>query len=75
MNGWQSNWLATEFAARLQREADGEPTLVVEIAFQSALGRLPSQRERELSLQFLQEQSAAEFALAMFNLNEFLYVR
>jgi hypothetical protein len=43
-------------------------------AFLLALGRLPTPRERALSLAFLREQPLKEFTLALFNLNEFLYV-
>ena len=34
----------------------------------------PTEPERRLSLAFLQENSLKEFALALFNLNEFVYV-
>ena len=47
---------------------------MVELAFWLAAGRAPTPRERSLSLDFLREGSPQEFALAMFNLNEFLYV-
>jgi hypothetical protein len=43
-------------------------------AFLLGLGRAPTLEERELSLEFLREQSIREFALAVFNLNGFIYV-
>jgi hypothetical protein len=46
----------------------------VNLAFRSALGRPPESREHSLALEFLGEQSVDEFALAIFNLNGFLYV-
>ena len=47
---------------------------IVERGFGLALGRSPSPEERALALAFLREQPLREFALALFNLNEFLYV-
>ena len=44
-------------------------------AYELAVGRPPTGRETELALEFLHEQPVKEFALAMFNLNAFLYVR
>ena len=40
-----------------------------------AAGRPPSAKEKELAVQFLREQPLKEFALALFNLNAFLYVQ
>lgn len=79
LNGEMSNELAAAFAGRLEREACGQPDRIVERAFELAIGRAPTPRERELSLAYLSqrtqdEQSLKEFALAMFNLNGFLYV-
>jgi mono/diheme cytochrome c family protein len=74
LNGALSNELAGAFAARLEAETGGSPDRVVERAFRLALGRPPTVEERELSLAFLREQPLKEFALALFNLNGFLYV-
>jgi len=74
LNGSLSNELAGAFAARLEAETGGSPDRVVERAFRLALGRPPTSEERELSLAFLREQPLKEFALAVFNLNGFLYV-
>jgi hypothetical protein len=74
LNGPLSNDLAAGFAARLDAETGGSPDLMVERAFRLALGRPPTPEERDLSLAFLREQPVEEFALAMFNLNGFLYV-
>jgi hypothetical protein len=74
LNGRLSNDLAEAFAARLTRETGGEPDRLVERAFALALGRPPTSEERALSRAFLREQPAREFALALFNLNGFLYV-
>jgi hypothetical protein len=74
LNGRLSNNLAAAFASRLERETGGVPERVIERAFRRALGRPPTSQEHELSLEFLREQPLKEFALAVFNLNEFLYV-
>jgi len=74
MNGSLSNGLADAFARRLSDESNGDPERLVVRAFQLALGRQPSSAERALALDFLRDQPVREFALAMFNLNGFLYV-
>lgn len=74
LNGQLSNALAGAFAARLERETERDAERLVERAFRLALGRAPTPEERSLSLAFLAEQSRQEFALAVFNLNGFLYV-
>jgi hypothetical protein len=75
LNGRLSNDLASWFALRLEAECGGDPSKVVSRAFALALGRAPTARERGLALEFLGEQPLTEFSLAVFNLNEFLYVR
>jgi hypothetical protein len=74
LNGRVSGDLAGSFARRLERETGGRPESAVERAFLLALGRPPTPEERTLSLAFLREQPLHEFALAVFNLNGFLYV-
>lgn len=74
LNGRLSNGLAEAFARRLERECDEKPERMVERAFWLALGREPTSDERRLAVEFLRDQSLREFALAVFNLNEFLYV-
>lgn len=74
LNGTLANSLAAAFAQRLEHEAQGEPTAVAERAYRLALGRAPSTEERQLAVAFLHDNPTREFALAMFNLNAFLYV-
>ncbi|MEK6262813.1 MAG: PSD1 and planctomycete cytochrome C domain-containing protein [Planctomycetota bacterium] len=74
LNGSLSNDLAAAFARRLEKEANGDPDRIVDRAFRLALGRPPLPDERKRSLDFLREQPLTEFALALFNLNGFLYV-
>ena len=73
-NGKLSNELAAALAERLAREAGTDPARQVELAFALVAGRPPNEVERRQSLEFLREQPLVEFALAMFNLNAFLYV-
>jgi Protein of unknown function (DUF1553)/Protein of unknown function (DUF1549)/Planctomycete cytochrome C len=74
LNGALSNDLAGTFAKRLTREVGTDREPIVDRAFRLMLGRPPTTDELTISLEFLREQSVDEFALAMFNLNGFLYV-
>ncbi len=76
LNGTLSNDLAAAFAVRLERETHGtaDSERLVEHAFRLALGRPPTDPERALGLAFVGDQTTKEFALALFNLNGFLYV-
>jgi hypothetical protein len=46
----------------------------VDLAYSLATGRPPTPKERQIALAFLQQQPLREFALAVLNLNKFLYV-
>ncbi len=74
LNGKLSNKLAEAFAERLQRECGDDRAKQVDRAFRLSAGRAPTLRERELSLEFLRTQNLREFAVAIFNLNAFLYL-
>ena len=74
LNGDLSNRLAADFAERLHTEAGPDKAKQVELAYRLATGRAPTARERQLALDFLREQPLKEFALAVLNLNQFLYV-
>ncbi|MSU34458.1 MAG: DUF1553 domain-containing protein [Pedosphaera sp.] len=75
LNGKLSNSLAEDFAGRLRHDAGHDPQQRVERAYWLVLGRPPTPEERRLSLAFLRDRSPKEFALALFNLNAFLYVQ
>ncbi|MCA9072731.1 MAG: DUF1553 domain-containing protein, partial [Planctomycetaceae bacterium] len=72
LNGQFANEMAGWFAERLTQECGNSSERQVQRAFWLGLGRPPTPRERELSLEFLRDQSLQEFALAMFNLNGFV---
>jgi hypothetical protein len=74
LNGRWSNDLAAALAERLTKETSGEPAEQIERAFQLVASRSPTPAELRLSIEFLKHRSLREFALAMFNLNAFLYV-
>ncbi len=74
LNGKQANDLARSFARRLEREAGPDRAQQVERAYLLAAGRPPTPREKALCVRFLKVYPLTEFALAMFNLNAFLYV-
>jgi hypothetical protein len=58
---------AKAFAARTKGSVD--------LAYQLALGRAPSEKERQLAKDFFSKGGTAEdFALAMFNRNDFIYL-
>jgi Protein of unknown function (DUF1553)/Protein of unknown function (DUF1549)/Planctomycete cytochrome C len=75
LNGRLSNDLAAAFARRLASESSGDPARLVDRAFRLALGRPPTTDERAISIEYLRDQTPEEFALALFNLNGFLYVQ
>ncbi len=74
LNGKTANRLASVFARRLVREAGTDQARQVERAYLLAAGRPPTPRERGLALAFLADAPLEEFALALFNINPFLYV-
>ncbi len=73
LNGPFATDMAKSLTARLDREAKGSAEQV-DLAYRLAAGRAPTQPERRLALEFLKTQPLAEFALAVLNLNSFLYV-
>jgi len=82
LNGSFSNREAKVLAVRLPAESGRSYRRQIVLAYRLAAGRAPTQRELQLALDFLREEARragdekarAEFALAIFNLNAFLYV-
>ena len=74
LNGSLSNELASALGRRLVDEAGSKPSDQIRHGFWLTIGREPSQREFELAQRFLAENPISEFALALFNLNAFIYV-
>ena len=74
LNGTFANSRAEALAARLEGDAGTDRARQVDLAYRLVSGRPPNAKEMRLALDFLRTQSMREFALAMFNLNAFLYV-
>jgi hypothetical protein len=74
LNGDLSNRVAVALAERLEREAGASAVKQIELAYRLTAGRAPTLKERQLALAFLKANPLREFALAMINLNDFLYV-
>ncbi len=82
LNGTFSNAKAQALSERLKREANGNLRKQVNLAYELATGRPASQKELKLALEYLQsnsktlgaDQAREQFALAVLNLNAFLYV-
>ena len=74
LNGDISNQQAEALMNRLATEAGPDPRKQVDLAYRLVSGRAPNPKELAQSLAFLKTQSRREFALAMLNLNAFLYV-
>jgi hypothetical protein len=74
LNGETASDLAVAFAQRLKSEAGDDMQKQIGLAYKLAAGRLPTPREQRLAVEFLKAQPLEEFALAVFNLNAFLYV-
>ena len=73
-----SEFAATQaelFAARVRKSAGSENAeALVDAAWKLALGRVPSEQERNPALTYLRRNSLARLCLLIFNLNEFVYV-
>jgi hypothetical protein len=74
MNGEFANKMSMLLAERLKSEGGSDPAKQVELAYRLATGRGPTPKERDVAIRFLKTGPLQEFALAMFNLNAFLYV-
>ena len=74
LNGDLANRQAELLSKRLDTEAGSDPRKQVDLAYRLVAGRAPSVKEMQESVAFLKTQSHREFALAMLNLNAFLYV-
>ncbi len=74
LNGDTANRMADALAERLVREAGKDKARQIDLAYQLGTGRAPTKKEKQIALAFLRKEPLREFALALFNLNSFLYV-
>jgi hypothetical protein len=64
---------AEQFAGRLEREA-ASPAERIELAYELCFGRPPDAEETEQAIAFVQETDWRQFARAMLNANEFVFI-
>ena len=63
------------FAQRIELECNGKQGCMIDASYRLTLGRLPSQVEKKLAVEFSKgEQKLSDYCLAMLNRNEFVYV-
>ncbi|MDZ4799358.1 MAG: DUF1549 and DUF1553 domain-containing protein [Bryobacteraceae bacterium] len=74
LNGDLSNRLSLDLTERLQTEGGSDKLKQIDLAYRIATGRPPTVKQRQMALEFLRTQPLREFALAVLNLNQFLYV-
>ncbi|MBC8289373.1 MAG: DUF1553 domain-containing protein [Planctomycetes bacterium] len=75
LNGKFSNRMADHLATRLEELGSRSEPMIVDAAFELATGRAPTTRQRAAAIAFLESGAPVrELALAVFNLNGFLYV-
>ncbi len=74
LNGSFSNEMARWFSERLQRESGEQVEAQIDRAFRLIASRPPVEQEQRVARSFLDEHSLKEFALALFNLNAFMYI-
>jgi len=81
LNGDFANQQAKALAARLLKEAGANPKREIDLAYRLTTGRAATHKELQIALAFLSEKKSMDaekareqFALAMFNLNAFLYM-
>jgi hypothetical protein len=65
---------ATDLAALLEQECGDDREARIDRCYLRTLGRLPTAEERVRASAFDQEAPLVDLCLAMFNLNEFVYV-
>jgi hypothetical protein len=65
---------ATDLAALLEQECGTDREARVNLCYLRTLGRLPTSEERDRAIAFDHEGPLVDLCLAMFNLNEFVYV-
>ena len=77
MNSPQIDRACAALAARLEKEAKGDLSTAVDLAYRLTLARPPSDQERGQSLAYLADDPARlkQLSWLLFNLDEFIYVR
>ena len=63
------------FADRVARDAGGDPTRQIELAYRIALTRPPTATELTIATEATRPGALADLTHVLFNLNEFVYIR
>jgi mono/diheme cytochrome c family protein len=66
---------AKRFAQRIREWAGPDKRRQAEVGYELALARAPTEEERRLTVEFLEQRSVEDLAHVLFNLNEFIYLR
>lgn len=74
LNGTFSNKQADALAVRLKQVSGGNLIKMVDQGYLLTAGRLPTPKERAVTLEFARGAKPHEFALALLNMNAFMYV-
>ena len=74
MNGTFANEQADALTKRLETEAGASLRKQIDLGYWLTTGRPAKPQEIQLAMEFLKTQPKREFALALLNLNSFLYV-
>lgn len=74
LNGAFANAQAEALAKRLETEAGPNPRKQIDLGYRLVAGRAARPEEIRTAMAFLKTQPKREFALALLNLNSFLYV-
>ena len=66
---------ASLFAERVEQRAGNDVPQQVDLVYDIALTRLPTEAEAAIARQLVEEQSLVDLTHVIFNLSEFLYLR
>jgi hypothetical protein len=75
MNGEIPRKLSSAFHQRLVRECGDDTEKIIDRAWLLAYGRPVMENEKQLTLRFLGDTDMITWCHALFNSNEFLYIR
>ena len=73
LNAPETTRAATALSERLMKAAKTDAERV-DLAWRLALGRPPTETERDRAAKFLQDSPLSELCRGLFNMNEFIYV-
>lgn len=66
--------MSNDFADRIKKLAGEDSTKQVELAWQHSVGRMPTDDEKKLAVQLIENHGLHSLARALFNINEFVAI-